>query len=256
MLKTDGTVPGISAIKKAADTFHDEKSPVGRKLGWRKTTKAEDKKVSSTFHKVRLKGHGVTARRVHRALLKKVRNKIGKRTVIRRLAAKGFTPMVKLRKQDFSVALRKKRVLFGKEHEGWTSATWESECQGCGDFKDFTWYSMDMRPTFARLTALWTYMTAEERKQVEFQRPKQWFPKKEWAKVKKQKVFGLTTSTGAQLCFLVPKPYSTILWAADIKKVVPFRKRVSPAGRLSRSFSTVSSFCTVQRPRLRCAKAV
>ena len=119
VLKTDGTVPGISAIKKAADTFHDEKSPVGRKLGWRKTTKAEDKKVLSTFHKVRAKGHGVTARRVHRALPKKVKNK----TIIRRLAAKGFTPMVKLRKQDFSVALREKRVLFGKEHEGWTSAT-------------------------------------------------------------------------------------------------------------------------------------
>ena len=87
-----------------------------------------------------------------------------------------------------------------------------------------------MRPTFDRLKAAWTNMTDAERKQVEFQRPKRWFPKKEWAKVKKQKVFGITASIGAQLCFLTPKPYSTALWAADIQnRVVPFLKRVFPS---------------------------
>ena len=55
---------------------------------------------------------------------------------------------------------------------------WESECQACADFKEFTWYPVDMRPTFERLKAPWTYMTDAERKQVEFQRPKRWFPKK------------------------------------------------------------------------------
>ena len=45
--------------------------------------------------------------------------KICKRTVIRRLAEKGISPKLKLRKNDFSVAQRKKRVLFGKVHEVW-----------------------------------------------------------------------------------------------------------------------------------------
>ena len=229
VVKKDGAVPSIGAIKEAADNFNKGKASVGRKVGWRKTTKAEDKSMLSTFHKVRPKGHGVTARTVHTALPTKIRNKICKRTVIRRLAAKGFTPKLKLRKHDFSEAQRKKRVLFGKAHEDWTPTKWETECQACADFKEFTWYPMDMRPTFERLKAPWTYMSDAERKQVEFQRPKRWFPKKEWAKVKKQKVFGITASNGAQLSFLVPKPYSTMLWASDIKKkVVPFLKRVFP----------------------------
>ena len=103
VLKEDGTIPSVSAIKEAADSFHDEKAPVGRKVGWRKTSKAEDKKLWSTFHKLKPKEHGVTARRIHTALPKAVRDKIGKRTFIRRLAAEGYVPKVKLRKQDFSV---------------------------------------------------------------------------------------------------------------------------------------------------------
>ena len=227
--KMDGTVPSISAIKKASDNFHKEKAAVGRKLGWRKTTKAEDKKLMKTFHKVRPPGHGVTVRRVHSALPVKIKKKICKRTVIRRLAEKGLIPRMKLHKQDFSVTQRRKRVLFGNAHLDWTTAKWKSECQGCADMKEFTWYPMDMRPTFDRLKAPWTYMTDAERTQIEFQRPKRWFKKKEWAKVKKQKVCGVTLSTGDQLCWLVPKPYSTALWAEDIKsKVVPFLKRKFP----------------------------
>jgi hypothetical protein len=72
-------------------------------------------------------------------------------------------------------------------------------------------------------------MSDAERSQEEFQRPKKWFPKKEWVKTKKQKVFGLTTNSGEQLCFLVPKPYSTVLWALDVKnKIIPFLKRQFP----------------------------
>jgi hypothetical protein len=230
--KTDGTTPSVSAIKKAADDFHKERAPVGRKKGWRKTTKAEDKKLLLTFHKVRPPGHGVTSRKVHRALPLKIKKKICKRTVIRRLAEKGFTPREKLHKKDFSVAQRKKRVKFGKNHEDWSTAQWKSQCQACADIKEFTWYPVDMRPRFHELKAPWTYMSDTERNQEAFQRPKKWFEKKEWAKVKKQRVFGITTSRGDQLCFLLPKPYSTALWAEDIKtKVAPFLKRVFPARR-------------------------
>jgi hypothetical protein len=223
--KKDGTVPSVGAINEAARDFHKERAPRGRQEGWRKTSKAEDRQLVKTFHKVRPPGHGVTSRRLHRALPAKIREKIGKRTVIRRLAEKGFTPREKLRKQDFSVAQRRKRVRFGTDHEDWLAETWKSECQACADIKEFTWYPADMRPRFDELKAPWTYMNDTERKLEAFQRPKKWFPKKEWSKVKKQKVFGITTSSGKQLCFLVPKPYSTALWAEDIRtKVAPFLK--------------------------------
>ena len=65
-------------------------------------------------------------------------------------------------------------------------------------------------------------------------RPKRWFPKKQWKKVRKQKVFGLTTSSGKSLCFLVPPGYTTEKWAGDVKK------RVGPF--LKRSFPRLSSF--------------
>ena len=72
-------------------------------------------------------------------------------------------------------------------------------------------------------------MTKAERRQAAFQRPKRWFPKKEWQKTKKVKVFGLTTSTGKQHAWIVQTPYDSSKWAADIKKhVAPFLKRCFP----------------------------
>ena len=44
---------------------------------------------------------------------------------------------------------------------------------------------------------------AKEKKQGPFMRPKRRFPKKDWKKTKKQKVFGMTASNGKVLAFLV-----------------------------------------------------
>lgn len=47
--------------------------------------------------------------------------------------------------------------------------------------------------------------------------------------MKKQKIFGLTTSNGKKLCFLVPRPWKAEDWAVDIKnRVVPFLKKAFP----------------------------
>ena len=55
------------------------------------------------------------------------------------------------------------------------------------------------------------------------------FPKRDYNRTQKQRVFGLTTSTGKVLSFLVPKPWTTQAWAAEFKaKVVPFLKRSFP----------------------------
>ena len=82
----------------------------------------------------------------------------------------------------------KKRVAFAKKYVAWSSQKWKSELQGCGDLKDFTYYPKDLKARFYRLRSPWTYMTDEERKKPEFQRPKKWFPKQEWKKTKKVKV--------------------------------------------------------------------
>jgi hypothetical protein len=72
-------------------------------------------------------------------------------------------------------------------------------------------------------------MNKREKHLPAFVRPKRWFPKKDYKKVCKQKVFGLTTSNGKALCFLVPKPWSTELWAKEVKKKVgPFLKKSFP----------------------------
>ena len=132
-------------------------------------------------------------------------------------------------KGDPGVKQSKKRVAFAKRHASKTFQQWQSYCQGCGDLKEFTWYPRELQPQFKRLRASWTYMTKAEKKKPQFQRPKKWFPKKDWQKVKKQKVFGLTTSNGKMLHFCVPSPWTADVWAKLVKKRVgPFLKRSFP----------------------------
>ena len=123
----------------------------------------------------------------------------------------------------------KKRLAFQKAHEDWTQATWKSEVQVVGDMKDFTYYPEDLRAKFHQLRSPWTYMTDAERKQPAFQRPKRWFPKKDWKRTKKVCVFGFTASNGRKLCFIVKKPWTSADWAKEIKaKLAPWLKRTFP----------------------------
>ena len=86
-----------------------------------------------------------------------------------------------------------------------------------------------MQPKFQRVRCRYTYMNKKEKKQGPFQRPKKWFPKSQYKTVKKQWVFGLTTSNGKSLQFLVEKPRTGEQWAVDIKKRVgPFLKKAFP----------------------------
>jgi len=72
-------------------------------------------------------------------------------------------------------------------------------------------------------------MTKKEKKLPAFQRPKRWFPTKDYKKVKKLKVFGLTTSNGKQLQFVVPMKLDSAQWGVFVKKkVTPFLRKVFP----------------------------
>ena len=231
--KTDGSVPSKTAINDAARSMTKEKQQRGRREGWRKTTKQQDKTLLATFHRLRPKGHYVDSRMVHAALPRTLRTQVQRRTVRRRLAEQGYVPTRKTNKSDPGPALRKRRVDFAKAHEGKTPAQWRQELQAVGDFKDFTWYPKELRPKFRQLRASWTYMKPSEKFKPEFVRPKRWFKTSEYKKTKKQKVFGCTTSTGESLAFLCPMPLTTEIWAGLVKtKLGPFLKRQFP-GRAS-----------------------
>ena len=87
--KTDGKRPSLQAIAQAVAAYPLEKKLRGRKKGWRKTSRDEDKTILKTFHQKRPPGCGVTSKVIHDAMPRPVRKKICKRTVIRRLAKKG-----------------------------------------------------------------------------------------------------------------------------------------------------------------------
>jgi len=221
--------PCAGAIALAAATFKDKKGIRGRPRDARKTTKVEDRVILTKFKKLRPPGCGVDARVVHAALPKKIKAKVGRRTVIRRLAEKGYKPERKIQKTDPGPALASKRTLFAQKYAARTADEWTDKLQAVGDMKDFTWYPNALQSKFKRLRAPWTYMTKAEKKLPAFVRPKRWFPKKEYLKAKKQKVFGISTSSGKSLAFLVPKPWDSQQWAKEVKKrVVPFFKNAFP----------------------------
>ena len=225
-------MPCASAISEAASTFKDEKEKRGRKTGWRKTTKDEDKIIIQKFHHLRPPGHYVDSRMVKSALPKKVKEKVSRRTVIRRLADKGFHARKKLDKQDYGPKWRAARVKFARGHTGLSKEQWQTKLQAVGDITEFVWYPKAMQPRHRQLRAKWTYMTEEERWKPAYSRPKRWYPASEYKKVVKFKVFGLTASTGKSLVFLWPHRCTAEKWAPLVKKrVIPFLQKEFPNKR-------------------------
>ena len=216
-------------MAEAAACSDERKGIVGRHRGDRKTTSVRLPRYFQTFEKLSSPGRAIHSQVVHKALPTKLKKKICRRTVIRRLGDKGYKPEMKIQKSDPGPALAKKRVDFCKPYEDLSAQGWKSLLQGAGDFKEFTWYPKELYPKFSKLRAPWTYMTKVEKRKPEFVRPKRWFAKKDYKKAKKQKVFGITTSTGKALVFPVPKLYSAELWAKDVKKhLKPFLKKAYP----------------------------
>ena len=107
--KPDGSRPRVGAVSEAASAFGQEAQQAGRPLGPKKTTKAEDAKVLSTFKAVRSPSHGVDSRKIHTALPKALKVRVTRRTVRRRLIEKGVTQQSKLDTQDFSESPLQKR---------------------------------------------------------------------------------------------------------------------------------------------------
>ena len=227
--KTDGKRPTIAAVCQIVRDYKLEKKKRGRKTGSQATSTEEDKLLLKTFHKIRPPGHYVDSRQVHKALPKKLQKKTGRRTIIRRLAKKGFTPQRKICKNDITEKTIEKRIAFAKTHKDKTPADWKAALHAVADLKWFTWYPQELQPRFKRYRARWTYMTKKEKKKPAFARPKKWFEPKDWKTVKKVKVFGMTTSNGKSLAFVCPTPWTAADWAELAKKkVIPFLRKCFP----------------------------
>ena len=128
--------------------------------------------------------------------------------------------------------MARRRVAFAMQHVGKTAAQWNEFLQAVGDIKEFTFYPRELRPKFKQLRSPWTYMRAEERFKPAFVRPKRWFKRSDYKKVLKQKVFGMTTSTGKCLAVLLPKPLTAAKWVTILKtRVHPFLQKQFPGKR-------------------------
>ena len=205
------------------------KQAAGRPKGSRVTTRDEDKQIIQAFKKVRPPGAGVVARQIRAALPRSLKRKVGERTVIRRLADKGIKPKKKLSKSEQSLKNAKTRLKFAKKHESKTAQEWKGELQAVADIKEFTWYPHDLRPRLSQLRSSWTYMTEAERTKAPFLRPKRWFKKADYSRTKKQKIFGLTTSSGKVLAVPCPTPMTGDKFAQMVRqKIKPFLKRAFP----------------------------
>ena len=53
VVKKDGEQPSVGGVFNAVKEFRKAKKVRGRRIGWRKTTKHEDKVIKATFHKLR-----------------------------------------------------------------------------------------------------------------------------------------------------------------------------------------------------------
>ena len=100
-----------------ATANQDTKAKRGRKVGDRATTKQEDARILKEFHRLRPPGRYIDARILHTALPKKVKEKVGLRTVIRRLAEKNYFPIKKKGKTDPTEVTKKKRLAFARTHQ-------------------------------------------------------------------------------------------------------------------------------------------
>ena len=231
---SDGcTHPTRAGVRNCVSSWTAQRQTRGRKLGWRKTTGIEDRRIVSSFHKARLPlGSQVTSRDVAARLPKRLRVKICRRTIRRRLASHGYTPARKLEKKAFLTKQRAARVAWCKAHEHRTPAMWANYLQGCGDLKDFSYFPRQMKVRFARYRCTWTYMKHSERNKAEFLKPKpnQMFARKEYkAGVRKGKVLGFTTSTGKKLFVLCPEPWCASAFARIVRqRVGPFFQAAFP----------------------------
>jgi len=134
--KTNGKRPTIPAICQAANSFKNDKQKRGRRVGQRATTKQEDAKIIKKFHKLRPPGHYIDSRILHTGLPKQLKQKVGRRTLIRRINDKGLFFDEKNSKDEPTEVTRRKRLAFCRKHQDKNFQQWQAYCQGVADLSE------------------------------------------------------------------------------------------------------------------------
>ena len=164
---------GIGRVKMAVRRFHGKRRARGRKVGWRKTTPAEDAVIFACFKRARQPlGSLVEAHDVWKALPASLRNKVTMRTVANRLREKGFAMQEKLAGDDKGEQWRLRRLRFSKSHAGRTAQQWPRRVQAVADFRYFVYYPKSMKTRHKRKSAPRTIMHTRERKKSSFLKPR------------------------------------------------------------------------------------
>ena len=98
-------------------------------------------------------GHYVDSRIVRQNLPKKLAMKVGRKTIIRRVAKRGFTAQKKLSKTDYDERQCKKRIAWSRKYQGKTAADIKARILAVGDLKEFAYYQPDLQPRCKKLRA-------------------------------------------------------------------------------------------------------
>ena len=176
--KTDGSRPSVRALQRIVKQWPSAAKTPGRKKGWRKTSPEDDKLILEKFHELRPPGHGIDARSLRAALPMPLKNRVRllvslpflfalltlevcRRTCIRRLAEKGFTPQKKLDKHQTRPAQAKRRLMFARIHANRSAASWKEHLQGVGDIKAFARTSFSKCFTSRRVLRSGVYFLPE-----------------------------------------------------------------------------------------------
>ena len=224
---------------EAVKQWGKERATRGRKTGWRKTSRAEDKSILSTFKEVRKPlGKKVKSEMVRSTLPVRLRQKISARTVRRRLAEAAIKPKKKLRNSNRGPAWMKRRKIWCEAHSHRSPGQWAEYVQAIADFKNFTFHPRRLKTKFTRFSASWTYMSKRERDVPEFVLPDKVHTREEYKYVKKGKVFGMTLSGGKHFVWVVKDSFK----GTDFAKLV--RTRIGPALReaFQAAFASVYSW--------------
>lgn len=130
-------------------------------------------------------------------------------TIANRIRAAGGRWQPKATKAEVSPADQRTRLAWCKGHEGTPASVWLRRVQAVADFKDFTWWPPKMAKKVLRYRVKYTYLWHGEKTKPGLTVPKVWFPRKEWQKSVKVKVYACVFSSGKSWATKMQKPVTS-----------------------------------------------
>ena len=113
---------------------------------------------------------------------------------------------------------RVRRLEWAKTHKHRSEHGWLSYLQAVGDIKLYGWYPKSLQAKHRRLRVKKTWMLKSEKMKPGFLRPKEWFTREQWKKVRKVRILGFTCSNGATWNTACPEPWNNHRFADIVER--------------------------------------